>query len=92
MNFTTTVIPGVRAFASTLRVKLCRERLASARACTPFSSPSSPAKAQPRAHWRVCPMTGQLQQRWRMNDNQDPQSWSVARLLLGLNFWTGSFN
>lgn len=92
MNFTTTLMPGVRAFASTLRVKLCRERLASARACAPFASPSSPAKAQPRAHWRVCPMTGQLQQRWSMDDSQDPQSWSIARMLLGLNLGTCSFN
>lgn len=92
MNFTTTVMPGVRAFASTLRVKLCRERLASARACAPFTSPSSPAKAQPRAHWRVCPMTGQLQQRWSMDDTQDPQSWSITRMLLGLNLGTCSFN
>ncbi|MGF0237668.1 hypothetical protein ACQR3P_02100 [Rhodococcus sp. IEGM1300] len=92
MNFTTTVMPGVRAFASTLRVKLCRERLASARACAPFTSPSFPAKAQPRAHWRVCPMTGQLQQRWSMDDSQDPQSWSIARMLLGLNLGTYSFN
>ncbi|UWF47170.1 hypothetical protein NYP20_17640 [Pseudomonas sp. N3-W] len=98
MNFTTTVMPGVRAFASTMRVKLCRERLVSARACAPFSSPSSPAKAQPRANWRVCPVTGQLQQRWSVDDSQDPQSRSSARLfqqaslMLGLPLGARSFN
>ena len=34
-----------------------------------------------RANWRVCPMTGQLQQRWSLDDSQDPQSRGAALLL-----------
>ncbi|MFJ2683591.1 hypothetical protein ACIOYV_07605 [Pseudomonas sp. NPDC087342] len=80
MNFKSTVMPGVRAFASTMRVKSCRERLAPAVARAPFSSHSSPAKAHLRANWRVCPMTGQLQQRWSVDDNSEPPSRRIARL------------
>ncbi|MHC8391727.1 hypothetical protein ACYZTM_27780 [Pseudomonas sp. MDT2-39-1] len=80
MNFKTTVMPGVRAFASTMRVKLCRERLLTTRVSAPFSSPSSPAKAHPRANWRVCPMTGRLQQRWSFDDSQEPPSRRIARM------------
>ncbi|MCX7081159.1 MAG: hypothetical protein NTV76_17810 [Pseudomonas sp.] len=98
MNFKFTVMPGVRAFASTMRVKLRRERLVAARASAPFSSPSSLAKVHPRANWRVCPMTGQLQQRWSLDDSPDPQSRSIARLfqqaslMLGLHLWARTFN
>jgi hypothetical protein len=98
MNFKSTVMPGVRAFASTMRVKLCRERPAMARASAPFSSPSSPAKAHLRVNWRVCPMTGQLQQRWSLDDSQDPPSWRIARLfqqaglMLGLCLGARTFN
>jgi hypothetical protein len=80
MNFKSTVMPGVRAFSSTMRVKLCRERPGTARASAPFSSPSSPAKTQRHANWRVCPMTGQLQQRWSLDDSQEPPSRRIARL------------
>jgi hypothetical protein len=79
MNFTTPVMPGVRAFASTMRVKPCREPTLANRAIAPFSSPSSPARAHPRANWRVCPMTGRLQQRWSLDDSQEPPSRRVAR-------------
>lgn len=81
MNFKTTVMPGVRAFASTMRVKLCRERLLTTRVNAPFSTPSAPAKAHPRANWRVCPMTGRLQQRWNFDDSQEPPSRRIARML-----------
>ncbi|WP_349745839.1 hypothetical protein [Pseudomonas frederiksbergensis] len=80
MNFKTTVLPGVRAFASTMRVKPCRERLPTTRLCAPFSAPSTHAKVRPRANWRVCPTTGRLQQRWSFDDSQDPQSRRIARL------------
>lgn len=79
MNFKSTVMPGVRAFASTMRVKLCRERVLAAR--SPFSSP--PARKQPhlRATWRVCPLSGQLQQRWSVDESQEPPSRCFAHLL-----------
>ncbi|EJM20459.1 hypothetical protein PMI21_01047 [Pseudomonas sp. GM18] len=80
MNFKTTVMPGVRAFASTMRVKLCRERLPTTRLCAPFSAPSTHARAHPRANWRVCPTTGRLQQRWSFDDSQEPHSRRIARL------------
>jgi hypothetical protein len=79
MNFTTTVMPGVRAFASTMRVKPCREPTLANRAAAPFSSPSSPASAHPRANWRVCPMTGRLQQRWCLDDSQEPPGRRIVR-------------
>ncbi|ROL65600.1 hypothetical protein BLX41_24890 [Pseudomonas protegens] len=75
MHFTSSVMPGVRAFAATMRVKLCREPKALAR--SPFSSSPSVATAL-RANWRVCPMSGQLQQRWSLDDSQDPQSRGAA--------------
>ena len=98
MNFKTTVMPGVRAFASTMRVKLCRERLPTTRLCAPFSTPSNHARAQPRANWRVCPTTGRLQQRWSFDDSQDPQRRRIARLfqqaglMLGLPTGARIFN
>lgn len=98
MNFKYTVTPGVRAFASTLRVNLSRERMVMAPAHVPFSSHCSPAKALPRANWRVCPTTGKLQQRWSIDDSQDPQSTSIARLfqqaslMLGLYMGACTFN
>ncbi|OLF53954.1 hypothetical protein [Pseudomonas chlororaphis] len=80
MNFKSTVMPGVRAFASTMRVKPCAERAAASRVGTLYSTPSSPTRA--RANWRVCPVTCQLQQRWSFDDSQDPQSRSLAALLM----------
>jgi hypothetical protein len=91
MNFKTTVMPGVRAFASTMRVKLCRERLLTTRVSAPFSTPSAPPKAHPRANWRVCPMTGRLQQRWSFDDSQEPPSRRIARML-GLTFGARAFS
>lgn len=80
MNFTSTVMPGVRAFASTMRVKPCAERVAVSRADSLYSTPSSATR--PRANWRVCPVTCRLQQRWSLDDSQDPQSRSLAGLLM----------
>lgn len=97
MNFKSTVMHGVRAFASTMQVKLCRERLDMAQARAPFYSASS-TKAHLRANWRVCPMTGRLQQRWSMDDSQDPPSRRIARLfqqaslMLGLYLGARTFN
>lgn len=91
MNFKTTVMPGVRAFASSMRVKLCRERLLTTRASTPFSTPSAHAKAHPRANWRVCPMTGRLQQRWSFDESQDPPSRRIARLFQRANLMLGLY-
>ncbi|MGF6209175.1 hypothetical protein [Pseudomonas frederiksbergensis] len=98
MNLKFTVMPGVRAFASTMRVRPCRERPLEKRVIAPFSSPSSPATAHLRANWRVCPMTGQLQQRWSLDDSQEPPSRRIARLfqqasvMLGLLLGTRTFN
>ena len=81
MNFTTTVMPGVRAFASNMRVKPGREPTLANGATAPFSSQSSPAKAHLRANWRVCPMTGRLQQRWSLDDSPEPPGRRIARRL-----------
>ena len=73
MTFKTFVLPGVRAFSSSMRVKLFREPAFAGRA--PFSTPVSDVKpAHRQVHWRVSPATGQLEQRWSMADSQDPQS------------------
>lgn len=79
MHFSSSVMPGVRAFAATMRVKLCREPKVLAR--SPFSCAASTPSTALRANWRVCPMTGQLQQRWSFEDSQDPQSRGAALLL-----------
>ncbi|RBJ86001.1 hypothetical protein C3L29_002770 [Pseudomonas sp. MWU12-2534b] len=78
MHFTSSVMPGVRAFAATMRVRLCREPKALVR--SPFSSVSPTPATALRANWRVCPMTGQLQQRWSLDDSQEPQSRGAALL------------
>lgn len=90
MNFKSTVMPGVRAFASTMRVKLCRERLVAAR--SPFSSPSA-SRLQPqlRANWRVCPSSGQLQQRWSVDESQEPPSRCFAHLLQQASLMLGLY-
>lgn len=91
MNFKTTVMPGVRAFASTMRVKLCRERLLKTRPSAPFSAPSAHTKAQPHANWRVCPTTGRLQQRWSFDESQDPPSRRIARLFQQASLMLGLY-
>jgi len=80
MTFKTYVMPGVRAFASNMRVKLSREPVKSARGNALFAAPSSKASARASVGWRICPATGQLQQRWNFDDSQDPQSPGLAQL------------
>ena len=80
MTFKTFVLPGVRAFSSSMRVKLCREP-AFARQ-SPFSTAVPGAKPVHRqVHWRVSPGTGQLEQRWSINESQDPPCCGPVRLL-----------
>ena len=79
MNFKTTAMPGVRAFAWALRIKLQRER-SSVVARSPFSFPNAGPQAHLRAHWRVCPASGVLAQRWAVDDSQEPPSRNFAQL------------
>ena len=73
MTFKTFVLPGVRAFSSSMRIKLSREPAFAGRA--PFSTPVADVKpAHRQVHWRVSPATGQLEQRWSTTETQDPQS------------------
>ena len=75
MTFKTHVLPGVRAFTSSMRVKLSREPTYARSAKSPFSIPVTGVKpAHRQVQWRVSPATGQLEQRWSMADSQDPQS------------------
>lgn len=75
MTFKTPVLPGVRAFTSSMRVKLSREPTAARTNPAPFSTPvSSVNPAHYPVHWRVSPATGRLEQRWGMDDSQEPQS------------------
>lgn len=76
MTFKSSVMPGVRAFASSMRVKLSREIAHAPRPSALFALPSASNATLPRATigWRICPTTGRLQQRWNFDDSQDPQS------------------
>ena len=75
MTFKSHVLPGVRAFTSSMRVKLSREPTHARSAKSPFSTPVPGVKpAHRQVHWRVSPATGRLEQRWSMTDSQDPQS------------------
>lgn len=75
MTFKTHVLPGVRAFTSSMRVKLSREPTCVRPDKSPFSTPAPGAKpALRQVHWRVSPATGQLEQRSSLSDSQDPQS------------------
>ena len=80
MTFKSSVMPGVRAFASNMRVKLSREPVKTARGNALFTTPSHKASARACVAWRICPTTGQLQQRWNFDDSQDPQSMGLAQL------------
>ncbi|MCU1727374.1 hypothetical protein NTD86_10300 [Pseudomonas sp. 7P_10.2_Bac1] len=74
MTFKAYVLPGVRAFTSSMRVKLSREPSAARQARTPFSTPIFGLKpSHQQVQWRVSPATGQLEQRWSMADLQEPQ-------------------
>ncbi|WP_248796314.1 hypothetical protein [Pseudomonas sp. MWU13-2105] len=79
MTFKSSVMPGVRAFASNMRVKLSREPVKPVRGNALFAAPKAPPRAT--VGWRICPATGQLQQRWNFDDSQDPQSPGLAQLL-----------
>lgn len=75
MTFKSHVLPGVHAFASSMRVKLSREPTYVRALKSPFHTPAFDVKpAHRQVHWRVSPATGQLEQRWSMADSQDPQS------------------
>ena len=75
MTCKTHVLPGVSAFASSMRVKLSREPTLVRSTGSPFSTPVPAVKpAHRQVHWRVSPATGQLEQRWSLSDSQDPQS------------------
>ncbi|PRA56827.1 MULTISPECIES: hypothetical protein [Pseudomonas] len=79
MNLISTLIPGSRAFIKALRIKPCREPTLIARPLCP----PSPLRLQPRlrGHWRVCPVSGQRQQRWGYAASLEPPSRYFARLL-----------
>ena len=65
MTFKTHVLPGVRAFTSSMRVKLSREPTYARPVKSPFANPVPAVKpAHRQVHWRVSPATGQLEQRW----------------------------
>ncbi|SEI18683.1 hypothetical protein [Pseudomonas asplenii] len=80
MTFKSSVMPGVRAFAASMRVKLSREPTRAARPSVLFTVPSASTLALPRAtiRWRICPSTGRLQQRWDLADLQEPPSSRLA--------------
>ena len=75
MTFKAHVLPGVRAFATSMRVKLSREPTCVRALKSPFHTPAFDIKpAHRQVHWRVSPATGRLEQRWGMDDSQAPQS------------------
>lgn len=79
MYFTSSAIPGVRAFTSALRARLLRAPRLPVRA--PSLPSDSPASSALRARWRICSTSGQRQQRWSLDDSQDPPSRGAALFL-----------
>ena len=75
MYFTSSVIPGARAFALALWARLCCAPTPSSR---PPRSSSPPTGSALRARWRACPTTGQRQQRWSLDDGQEPPGRGAA--------------
>lgn len=62
MTFKTHVLPGVRAFTSSMRVKLPRGPTYARPAKFPLCAPTPGVKpAHRQVHWRVSPATGQLE-------------------------------
>lgn len=58
------VLPGVRAFTSSMRVKLFNAPSAKSAMHAPFSLPVQGLKPEnQQVHWRVSPATGELEQR-----------------------------
>lgn len=86
MNFKSLAMPAVRAFA---RIKLRREHAVTARS-TLFPPASSRLQPHLHAHWHVCPMSGQLQQRWSVDDSQEPPRRIFAHLMQQASLWFGA--
>ncbi|EFQ63013.1 hypothetical protein [Pseudomonas lactucae] len=91
MTFQTLVFPDVRTLAAAQRAKLCRAPAGFTPARSAFVTPSPQVRpAQPLAHWRACPATGQWVQQWEHADPQDPQRrqvFSLAQAGLMLGFY-----
>ncbi|MGY2397939.1 hypothetical protein [Pseudomonas sp. SDO5271_S396] len=81
MTFQTFVFD-VPLLVAALRARLCRAPAGFAPARAAFTATPSPQvrPAPPRAHWRICPESGQLVQHWDHADTQDPQRPRVSRV------------
>jgi len=79
MNFICTYIPGARPLAKAARALLPRPPAALPRAL----SHAPPARLRPRplGHWHVCPASGQLKQRWSLDDGQEPPGRNFVHLM-----------
>ena len=86
MYFTSSVMPGARAVALALRARLCCAPTPSSH---PPRSPLPPTSSALRARWRVCPTTGQRQQRWGLDDRQEPPSRGAALYLRQVGLMLG---
>ncbi|PHN32070.1 hypothetical protein [Pseudomonas sp. ICMP 460] len=88
MTFQLIALPDVRTLAAALRAKLHREPVGFSPTRSAFAAPSPQVRpAPPLAHWRACPVSGQLLQQWEHADPQDPQrpkvsTWAQAGLML----------
>ncbi|MGY2291053.1 hypothetical protein ACW9H6_14345 [Pseudomonas sp. SDO528_S397] len=81
MTFQLLVLPDIRALAAALRAMLCRTPVGFSPTRAALTCPSPRVRPTPRAHWRICPSTGQRVQHWVHADPQDPQRRSAWRLL-----------
>ena len=79
MNFICTYIPGVRPLATAARALLRRPPAALPRAL--FNAPPARLRSHPLGHWHVCPASGQLEQRWSLDDGQEPPSRGFVHLM-----------
>lgn len=78
MNFICTFIPGARPLAKAA-CTLLRSPL-SARPRPLFNAPPARLRPRPLGHWHVCPTSGQLEQRWSLDDGQEPPNRAFGRL------------
>lgn len=79
MNFICTFIPGAHPLAKAARALLRRPPAARPRPL--FNAPPARQRPRPLGHWHVCPASGQLEQRWSLDDGQEPASRGFAHLM-----------
>jgi hypothetical protein len=89
MNFICTCIPGARPLAKAARALLRRPPAALPRPL--LKSPPARLRPHPLGHWHVCPASGQLAQRWSLDDGQEPPGRGFAHRMQPAALMLGRF-